>query len=165
MIRSSSGVDIMRFGDVITAVAALFLVTVLISYPLESVLVSFLGLGLAPTIGALVSVLLGSLIVGYVFSRKMGNSRTEIILKISILFTVLMIFSIILNSAVLGNYFTDWVHETYQETNPTESLTTFEWFVVGGLFIGSQMFMNIIILFSFSLIGLYSVSILRRRKG
>jgi hypothetical protein len=61
----------MRFGDVNTAVAALFLVTVLISYPLESVLVSFLGLGLAPTIGALVSVLLGSLIVGYVFSRKM----------------------------------------------------------------------------------------------
>jgi hypothetical protein len=165
MIRSSSGGGIVRFGDVITAVAALFLVTVLISYPLESVLVSFLGLGLAPTIGALVSVLLGSLIVGYVFSRKMGNSSTEIILKISILFTVLMIFSIILNSAVLGNYFTDWVHETYQESNPTESLTTFEWFVVGGLFIGSQMFMNIIVLFMFSLIGLYSGSILRRRKG
>lgn len=154
-----------RFGDVITAVAALFLVTVLISYPLEIVLISVLGLGLAPTIGALVSVLLGSLIIGYVFSRKMENGGTDIILKISILFTVLMIFSIILNSAVLGNYFTDWVHETYQESNPTESLTTFDWFVVGGLFIGSQMFMNIIILFVFSLIGLYSGLILRRKRG
>jgi hypothetical protein len=162
MTRSSSGGGIVRFGDVITAVAALFLVTVLISYPLEIVLVSFLGLGLAPTIGALVSVLLGSLIIGYVFSRKMGNGSTETILKISILFTVLMIFSIILNSAVLGKYFTDWVHETYQKSNPTVSLTTFEWFVVGGLFIGSQMFMNVIILFVFSLIGLYSGSILRR---
>jgi hypothetical protein len=165
MIRSSSGGGNVRFGDVITAVAALFLVTILISYPLEIVLVSFLGLGLAPTVGALVSVLLGGLIIGYIFSRKMGNDRTEIILKISILFTVLMIFSIILNSAVLGNYFTDWVHETYQESNPTESLTTFDWFVVGGLFIGSQMFLNVIVLFFSSLVGLYFGSILRRKRG
>jgi hypothetical protein len=164
MTKSSSGGDMVRFGDVITAVAALFLVTVLISYPLEIVLISILGLELAPTMGALVSVLLGGLIIGYVFSRKMGNGGTEVIVKISILFTVLMIFSIILNSAVLGNYFTDWVHETYQESNPTESLTTFDWFVVGGLFIGSQMFMNVIVLFVFSLIGLYSGSILRRKR-
>jgi hypothetical protein len=155
----------MRFGDIITAVAALFLVTVLISYPLEIVLISILGLYLAPTIGALVSVLFSGLLVGYFLSRKMGDSSNEIIVKISILFTVLMVFSIILNSAVLGNYFTDWVHETYQESNPTESLTTFDWFVVGGLFIGSQMFMNVIILFVFSLIGLYSGSILRRKRG
>ena len=152
----------MRFGDIIVAVASLFLVTFLISYPLEIVLIEILGLSLAPTIGALVSVLLGGLIIGYIFSRKMGNGRKESIVTISILFTVLMIFSIILNNAVLGNYFTNWVNETYQESNPTESLTSFEWFVVGGLFIGSQMFMNIIILFVFSFIGLYSGSTLRK---
>lgn len=155
----------MKFDDIITAVAALFLMTVIISYPLEIMLISIIGLYLAPTIGALVSVLLGSLIIGYFFSRKIGNGNTEAIVKISILFTVLMVFSIILNSAVLGNYFTDWVHETYQESNPTESLTTFDWFLIGGLFIGSQMFMNVIILFVFSLIGLYSGSILRRKRG
>jgi hypothetical protein len=155
----------LRFGDVITAVAALFLVTVLISYPLEIVLISILGFYLAPTIGALVAVLFSGFLIGYVFSRKMGDSSNEIIVKISILFTVLMIFSIILNNAVLGNYFTDWVHETYQESNPTESLTTFDWFVVGGLFIGSQMFMNVIILFVFSLIGLYSGSTLKRKRS
>ena len=155
----------MRFGDIIIAVASLFLVTFLISYPLEIVLIQILGLSLAPTIGALVSVLLGGLIIGYVFSRKMGNGRKEVIVTISILFTVLMIFSIILNNAVLGNYFTNWVNETYQESNPTESLTSFEWFVVGGLFIGSQMFMNIIILFVFSFIGLYSGSTLRKKRG
>ncbi len=155
----------MRFGDIIIAVASLFLVTFLISYPLEIVLIQILGLSLAPTIGALVSVLLGGLIIGYIFSRKIGNNRKEAIVTISILFTVLMIFSIILNNAVLGNYFTDWVNETYQESNPTESLTSFEWFVVGGLFIGSQMFMNIIILFVFSFIGLYSGSTLRKKRG
>ena len=155
----------MRFGDIIIAVASLFLVTFLISYPLEIVLIQILGLSLAPTIGALVSVLLGSLIIGYIFSQKIGNGRKEAIVTISILFTVLMIFSIILNNAVLGNYFTNWVNETYQESNPTESLTSFEWFVVGGLFIGSQMFMNIIILFVFSFIGLYSGSTLKRKSG
>ena len=154
----------MRFGDVITAVASLFLITILISYPLEIVLVSILGLYWGPTIGALISVLLGGFIIGYIFSGKTEKGSKEVIIKISVLFTVLMVFSIVLNNAVLGEYFTDWVHETYQESNPTASLTTFEWFLVGGLFIGSQMFMNVIILFVFSLIGLFAGSKLRKKK-
>ena len=116
----------MKFGDVITAVASLFLITVLISYPLEIVLISLLGLYWAPTIGALISVLLGGLIIGYIFSGKTANGRKEGLVKISVLFTVLMMFSIILNNAVLGEDFTNWVHESYQESNPTASLTTFE---------------------------------------
>ena len=152
----------MKFGDIITAVASLFLITVLISYPLESLLISLLGLNLAPIIGALISVLLGGLLVGYVFAGKTDGGRKEVLVKISIFFTVLMLFSIVLNNAVLGEYFTNWVQETYMESNPTASLTTFEWFLIGGLFIGSQMFMNAIILFIFSLIGLFAGAKLRR---
>jgi hypothetical protein len=154
----------LRFGDVITVVASLFLITILISYPLEIVLVSILGLYLGPTIGALISVLLAGFIIGYIFSGKVESGNKEIIVKISVLFTVLMVFSIVLNNAVLGEYFTEWVHESYQESNPTASLTTFEWFVVGGLFIGSQMFMNVIVLFVFSLIGLFAGSRLRKKR-
>jgi len=154
----------LRFGDVATAVASLFLVTVLISYPLEIVLISTLGLHSGPAIGASISVLLGALIIGYVFSGRIENGRKESIAKIAVFFTVLMIFSIVLNNAVLGEDFTNWVHESYQEFNPTASLTTFEWFLVGGLFIGSQMFMNAIVLFSLSLIGLYAGSMLRKPK-
>lgn len=152
----------MRFDDVVTAVASLFLVTVLISYPLETVLISILGLFSGPLIGAMVSVLLGALIIGYVFSGRTENCRKEAIVRISVLFTVLMVFSIILNNAVLGQDFTKWFHETYQESNPTASLTTFEWFLVGGPFIGSQMFMNIIVLFPVSFIGLYAGSTLKK---
>lgn len=76
----------MKFGDVITAVASLFLITVLISYPLETVLISLLGLNWAPTIGALISVLLGGLIIGYVFSGKTADGKKEALVKISILF-------------------------------------------------------------------------------
>jgi pheromone shutdown protein TraB len=156
------GGDKLRFGDVITAVASLFLVTILISYPLETMLISILGLHFGPLIGALVSVLLGALIIGYVFSERTANNKREAIAKISILFTVLMVFSIILNNAVLGQDFTKWFHETYQESNPTASLTTFEWFLVGGSFIGSQMFMNVIVLFPFSFIGLYAGLMLKK---
>ena len=148
----------LRFGDVITAVASLFLVTVLISYPLETALISICGLYSGPLIGALVSVLLGALIIGYVFSGRIENERREAIAKISILFTVLMLFSIVLNNAVLGQDFTKWFHETYQESNPTASPTTFEWFLIGGPFIGSQMFMNLFVLFPFTFIGLYAGS-------
>jgi hypothetical protein len=153
-----------KFGDVITAVASLFLITILISYPLESILISLIGLNLAPTIGALVSVLIGGLVIGYVFLGKTTENRKVVVVKISVLFTVLMLCSIVLNNAVLGEYFTNWVQETYQESNPTASLTTFEWFLIGGLFIGSQMFMNAIILFICSLIGLFAGSILRKKR-
>ena len=154
----------MRFEDVITAVASLFLVTVLISYPLEVVLISALGLHSGPVIGAAISVLLAALIIGYAFSGRMINSRKESIIKISVFFTVLMLFLIVLNNAVLGEDFRNWVHESYQESNPTASLTAFEWFLVGGLFIGSQIFMNLIVLFMLSLVGLLVGSMLKKAK-
>ena len=150
----------MRFGDVLIAVATLFLITVLVSYPLESMLIPTLGFYWGPTLGALVSVLISSLIVGYIFARKILDGRKESIARISVLFAVLMIFSIVINNAALGEDFTQWVHETYQEANPTASLSTFEWYVVGGLFIGSQMFMNAITLLPLSFIGLHVGSIL-----
>jgi hypothetical protein len=151
-----------RFGDVITAAASLFLIAILMSYPLEVVMVSTLDLQSGPPIAAVVSVLLSALIVGYVFSGRMNTGRREAILRISVLFTVLMLFSIILNNAVLGEDFSSWVHESYLESNPGASLTSFEWFMVGGVVIGSQMFMNVIILFIFSFTGLFVGSRLKK---
>ena len=152
----------MRFGDVITAAASLFLIAILMSYPLEVVMVSTLDLQSGPPIAAVVSVLLSALIVGYVFSGRINNGRREAIFRISMLFTVLMLFSIILNNAVLGEDFSSWIHESYLESNPDASLTSFEWFMVGGVVIGSQMFMNVIILFIFSFTGLFVGSRLKK---
>ena len=154
----------MKIGDIVIAVASLFLITILMSYPLEALLISFLDLTLAPTVGAIISVLLSAMTIGYIFSEKITNDNKWVIVKISVLFTVLMLFSIVLNTAVLGSYFTQWVQETYMESNPSASLSTFEWFLVGGLFIGSQMFMNAIVLLMFSLTGLFVGSKLRKNR-
>jgi uncharacterized protein YneF (UPF0154 family) len=153
-----------KIGDIVIAVASLFLITILMSYPLEALLISFLDLTLAPTVGAIISVLLSAMTIGYIFSEKITNDNKWVIVKISVLFTVLMLFSIVLNTAVLGSYFTQWVQETYMESNPSASLSTFEWFLVGGLFIGSQMFMNAIVLLMFSLTGLFVGSKLRKKR-
>ncbi len=75
-----------------------------------------------------------------------------------------MLFSIALNNAILGEDFTNWVHKTYLESNPTASLTAFEWFLVGGLFIGSQMFMNGIFLLLLSLSGLFIGTVVSRKS-
>ena len=155
----------MKIGDIVIAVASLFLITILMSYPLEALLISFLDLTLAPTVGAIISVLLSAMTIGYIFSEKITNDNKWVIVKISVLFTVLMLFSIVLNTAVLGSYFTQWVQETYMESNPSASLSTFEWFLVGGLFIGSQMFMNAIVLLMFSLTGLFVGSKLRKNRN
>jgi hypothetical protein len=154
-----------KIGDVVIAVASLFLITILMSYPLEALLISFLDLTLAPTVGAIISVLLSAMTIGYIFSEKIANGNKWVIVKISVLFTVLMLFSIVLNNAVLGSYFIQWVQETYMESNPSASPSTFEWFLVGGLFIGSQMFMNAIVLLMFSLTGLFVGSKLRKNRN
>jgi len=153
----------LRFGDVATATVSLFLITILISYPLEVVLVSVFGLKSGPPIAAVISVLLGALVVGYFLSGRITGGKYEVF-RISAFFAMLMLFSIILNNAVLGQDFSNWVHESYLESNPGASLTSFEWFLVGGLIIGSQMFMNVIILFVCSFIGLFAGSRLKRQK-
>ena len=116
----------MEFGDVLTVAASLFLITFLFSYPLETGLVSTLGFYWGPTLGALVSVLISSLISGYIFALKTSEKRKESLAKISVLFTVLMIFSVVISNAAIGSDFTQWVHESYLEANPQASLSTFE---------------------------------------
>ena len=155
----------MRFGEVLTAALSLFLTSILFSYPLETVLTPTLGFSWGPILGALGSVLIGSLLVGFLFARKMSEHRKESLAAVSVVFTALMVFSVVANSAAIGSDFTQWVHESYQETNPQASLSAFEWFVVGGLYLGAQMCINVVTLFPLSLVGLYAGSMLRRQEA
>ena len=58
----------MKFGDVVTAVASLAVIMVLILVPVEMVLVSALGFYWGQNVSVIVSILLGALIVGYIFA-------------------------------------------------------------------------------------------------
>jgi hypothetical protein len=155
----------LRFGEVLTAAISLFVVSVVFSYLLEMVLIPAFGFSWGPTLGALTSVLIGALLVGFLFARRMAERRNESLVVVSVFFTALMVFAVVANSAALGSDFTDWVHESYQAANPQASLSAFEWFVVGGLYLGAQMFINVVTLFPLSLAGLYAGSTLRRHEA
>ena len=83
----------MRFGDVVTCVASLAVIMVLVSVPIELVLVP----ALAPPWGTLVtqavSFFLTALIGGYIFARKIWEEAgIQAIAKITVFCAVLWVF-------------------------------------------------------------------------
>lgn len=155
----------MKFSDVIVAVASLVVLTVLISFPLESVLVTALGFYLGVTTGAVISIFLSAIIVGCIFTAGISESRRNTIAKITVLSGVIMMFSVGLNTAVLGGEFTQYVREMYLEANPTAELSIFEWYVIGGIYLGFQIFINMLTVLALGFTGLYVGSILRKPKN
>ena len=83
----------MNFGDVITAVASLTVVATLLDFVFLVILVPvdpYWGVDVA----SILSILVASLIVGYVFATKIQEgSRMDAIGRIVVLFTVVIMFA------------------------------------------------------------------------
>ena len=151
----------MKFGDVVTAVASLAVIAVLVSFPLSMVLIPALGFSWGQNISAIVSFLLSGLIGGYIFAEKIWEGRMEAIAKITVLSTVLMIFSALIGAAVFADW-TQMAKDTYLEANPTATLSTTEWYVVVSQMTSQVVFINVIMVLALGFIGLYVGSALRR---
>jgi len=120
------------------------------------VLISALGFFWGLNVGAIVSILLTALIVGYVFAGKIWESRMEAIAKITVLSAVLMAFFVTMTLAA-----TDWpavVREAYEGATHT----AFEWHVIEQVALLAQIFLNVIIVIVLGFIGLYIGSMLKR---
>ena len=150
----------MKFGDVVTAVASLAVIMVLILVPVEMVLVSALGFYWGQNVSVIVSILLGALIVGYIFAGKIWEAMREAITKIAVLAAVLnMIFTMQLPALA------DWapmVKETYQEMYPATELSTSEWVVWEMMALSLNMLLNAVLMLVLGFIGLYVGSMLRK---
>ena len=153
------GGDRLKFGDVVTAVASSVVVMVLIHFPLMIVLIPTLGSYWGINVSAIISVLLSALIVGYVFAAKIWEeSRMEAIAKITVLAALLMAFAVVMEVAAMADW-TTWVKETYTGTPPSSA---FEWYVVEGVYLGAQAFLNVVIVLLLGFIGLYVGSMFKR---
>jgi len=151
----------LKFGDVVTAVASSAVIMVLIHFPLMIALIPALGSYWGINVSAIISVLLSALIVGYVFAGKIWEeSRMEAIAKIVVLAAVLMAFDVVIGNAAME--WTPVVREAYLEANPGASLSPFEWYVVEGVYLGSQVFLNVVIVLALGFIGLYVGSMFKR---
>jgi hypothetical protein len=105
------------------------------------------------------------LITGYIFAGKIWEARMKAIAKITVLAAALMMFTVVIEAAALGTYWTTWVHDAYLNANPDALVSppsTFDWYAIGSMYLGIQIVLNMVIVLVLGFIGLYIGSMLKR---
>jgi hypothetical protein len=152
-----------KFGDVITAVASLTVISLLLVFLFLAVLVpvdSTWGLDVANTL----SILVASLIVGYVFAVKIQeDSRMRAVGKIAVLSTVVMAFATMTSLAV-NPYMGAYMDESIASMFTTSGWTTVDWLSYSHVVVMMIVAVNCVFALVFSFIGLYAGSMLRKPK-
>jgi len=152
----------LKFGDVITAVASLSAAYILLSFVLSAVMIplnSYWGVDIA----TIVSILVSSLIIGYVFAVKIHEeSRRGAISRIVVLFTLVFTF---FTMALFANPYTGVsMQEVLESMFPTSGWTTMDWVSYSQLVLVMIVALNVVFAFVFGFIGLYAGSVLRKPK-
>jgi hypothetical protein len=147
----------LKFGDIITAVASLAVGFILLDWVLLELFVPMSPKGgtahALTAVGSFLSVLVVSLIVGYLFAFKIHEeSRMGAIGSIAVLFTVLLMIVLV---AMLASPFvypavTDNINSMFS-TATTSTWTNFDWFVAAVGVVAT----NVILALVSSFIGLY----------
>jgi hypothetical protein len=154
------GGERLKFGDVVTAVAALVVIDLLLDAVFLAVFVpvnSYWGVDVA----GIISILAASLIVGYVFAAKIQEeSRRGAIGRIVVLSMVIMTFA---TMALFANPYTGTaIKEGLQSMFSTGGWTTWDWVSYSQLVMVMMVALNVVIALVFSLIGLYAGSMLKK---
>jgi hypothetical protein len=152
----------LKFGDIVTAVASLTVAYILLDFVLLAVMIpvnSYWG----PDVAGIVSLLVASLIVGYVFAAKIHEeSRRGAIGKIVVLSTLVLTFA---TMAFFANpYMSVAVQEGLEGMFSTSGWTTWDWVAYSQLMMVMLVALNVIFALVFSFIGLYAGSMLRKPK-
>ena len=151
----------MKFGDIITAVATLTIIHVLFDTVLFAALIP-VNSKMSPDVAAIVSFLLSSLIVGYVFAAKIyEESRRGAISKIAVLFTVVVMFAV--GSLFTNPYMGTAIKEGLESMYSTGGWTTTDWLAYSQLVMVIIVALNVVLALVLSFIGLYAGSMLRKR--
>ena len=149
----------MKFGDIITAVASLVVVYILLFFVLFGAIITvepYWG----PDIAQIVSVLVASLIVGYVFAGKIKeDSKRRAIGRIVVLSTVVLT---LFTMALFTNPYTGTVmEEEMDKMFSTSEWTNLDWLAYSQLVMLMIVALNVVFDFVFGFIGLYVGSMLR----
>jgi len=151
----------LKFGDIITAVATLTIIHVLLDTVLFAALIP-VDSTWSPDVAAIVSFLLSSLIVGYVFAAKIyEESRRGAIGKIAVLFAVVVMFAV--GSLFTNPYMGTTIKEGLESMYSTGGWTTTDWLAYSQLVMVIIVALNVVLALVLSFIGLYAGSMLRKR--
>jgi cation transport ATPase len=155
-------VIILKFGDIIIAVASLTIIAVLIMFPLTLAFTPTLGNFGGFMLSAVVAFLVSAIIVGYIFTRRIWEeNRTRTIAKIAVLFTLLVMVAVLIENAASADW-TPMVREDYLKANPGASPSTSDWYYIERLALVQDDFINVVLMFAIAFIGLYIGSILKK---
>jgi len=150
----------LKFGDIITAVASLVII-IFLMFPLGLVLTAALG-NTGFTLGAVVSLFLSTIIVGYIYTQKIWEeNRTKTIAQITVLFTVLIVFMGTMESAATADW-TPKIKEEYITSNPTATPSASDWYYIEKFFLTLEGFIVVILTLPITFIGLYIGSTLKK---
>jgi len=151
----------LKFGDVITAVASLTVVTILLDFVFLAVFVPvdpYLGVDVA----SILSILVASLIVGYVFAAKIQEGpRMGAIGRIVVLFSVVIMFAF-LTSVAVNPYMGAMMEEGLESMFSTSGWETTDWLGYSHLVLIMMAALNVVFALVFGFIGIYVGSRLRK---
>jgi hypothetical protein len=157
------GGDRLKFGDVITAVASLIVIEILIDFVFLAVFVSVISYW-GTYVAAILSILVGSLIVGYVFAAKIEEeSKKGAIGRIVVLSAVVVLFYVMVLFAA-NPYFGTEIDEGVRSMFSTSGWTTRDWLAYSQLAIVMLLAVNVVLSLVLSFIGLYMGTVLRKPK-
>lgn len=150
----------MKFGDIITAVASLAVIYIVLDFVFFAAVIS-VNTYWGPDISTIVSALVASLIVGYMFAAKIHEeSRTRAISKIIVLSTLVLTFY---TMALFANpYMNTAVQDGLESMFSTSGWTTWDWVAYAQLMMSMLVTMNLIFNLVFGFVGLYAGSMLKR---
>ena len=149
----------MKFGDVVTAVASLVVISILYDSALLAVSVPMIMIRWGTVVAGILSILVASLIVGYLFAVKIQEeSRRGAIGRIVVLSTVVLTF---FTMALLANPLASpAIKESLDSMFSTSGWTNYDWFVAMVMVVALEAVIALV----FGFIGLYAGLMLRKPK-
>jgi hypothetical protein len=149
----------LKFGDVVTAVASLVVISILYDSALLAVSVPMIMIRWGTVVAGILSILVASLIVGYLFAVKIQEeSRRGAIGRIVVLSTVVLTF---FTMALLANPLASpAIKESLDSMFSTSGWTNYDWFVVMVMVVALEAVIALV----FGFIGLYASLMLRKPK-
>ena len=152
----------MKFDDMITAVASLVVVYILLFFVLFGVMIT-VDTTFGPDIATIISVLMASLIVGYVFAGKIKeNSKRGAIGRIVVLSTVVLT---VFTMALFTNpYVGTVIEQEMEKVFSTSGWTTLDWLAYSQLLLLMILALNVVFYLIIGFVGLYAGSMLRKPK-
>lgn len=146
----------MRFGEIITAVATLVVVDVLVDFGLMAALVPNMDASMGSLIASIASLLVASLVVGYVFAGQIREeSRMGAIGRILVLGTVVFMFAALIMPAAIEHYNLKTRDELQSMLSLSDATSNLTWFAFEEMMLIVLVGLNVILVLVFGFIGLY----------